>query len=116
MELICIVCPTGCRMTASGSGDALTISGNSCPRGFAFAKAELTHPVRSLTTTVKTNSAAFPMLPVRTDEEIPKELLFEAMRQLNSLTVTQPLRCGDTVLKDIAGTKIAAVATCHFDG
>lgn len=114
MEIVCIVCPTGCRMTAEKNGDEWIITGNTCPRGAAFARAELTHPMRSLTTTVRTNSVAMPMLPVRTDGEIPKELLFDAMRQLDKIIITAPLKCGDIILPAVSGTETAVIATCDF--
>ncbi len=54
MELLCIVCPTGCRLAAVREEDGnISVSGNRCARGKAFAVAELTCPMRTLTTTVR---------------------------------------------------------------
>lgn len=114
-ELVCIVCPNGCRLTVRRAGDEITVRGNLCPKGEAFAKAELTHPMRTLTTTVHTVGAALPMLPVRTDGEIPKELLGAAMAALAGLRVAAPVRCGQTVLADVAGTGVAVIATCDLE-
>ena len=116
MELVCIVCPMGCRMTVEGEGKTPAVSGNGCPRGVAFAKAELTCPMRSLSTTVRTQSATMPVLPVRTQSDIPKQLLPAAMQAINKLTLTQPLRCGDIVLENVAGSGVCVIATCYFDG
>ena len=41
-EFTCIVCPNGCSLVATESGDEITVSGNTCPKGEAYAKAELT--------------------------------------------------------------------------
>ena len=42
-ELICITCPRGCHLQVD---ENLNVTGNMCPRGAIYAKAELTHPVR----------------------------------------------------------------------
>ena len=60
-ELICIICPRGCHLTVD---DELNVSGNTCPRGAVYAKQELTHPTRTLTSTVRVVSKTEAMLPV----------------------------------------------------
>lgn len=111
-EFVCIVCPNGCRLRAErGENGAITVSGNTCLRGEKFAIGELTHPMRSLTTTVRTAFPSFPVLPVRTAGEIPKESVREAMRVIASLEVTEPLACGDVVCENLAGTGVSLVAT-----
>ena len=44
MELTCIVCPLGCRMTVEKDGDNFIVTGNTCPRGKEYAVKELTNP------------------------------------------------------------------------
>lgn len=105
-EIICITCPNGCRMQAEMQEGTLILSGNLCPRGEGFARAELTHPTRSLTTTVRTVFPDVPVLPVRTEGEIPKERIFEAMEQLSHIVVSEKLACGDTLLDDLAGCRV----------
>lgn len=96
-EFICITCPTGCHLQAEWNGDTLTVTGNECKRGEAFARAELTHPMRSLCSTVRTVFPQAPMLPVRTDREIPKEKIREVMKFIAGLVVDIPLACGEIV-------------------
>lgn len=114
-EMTCIVCPNGCRLAVRRAGDQITVKGNLCPKGVQFARDELTHPVRSLTTTVRILGAALPVLPVRTDGEIPKEALKAAMAELGRVRVQAPIACGDEVLKDLAGTDVRVVATCTLE-
>jgi len=42
-ELTCIVCPIGCRVTVetNESGEVISVCGNTCPRGEAYAKSEV---------------------------------------------------------------------------
>lgn len=115
-QMTCIVCPNGCRLTVKKSGEEVQVAGNLCPRGVQFARAELAHPVRSLTTTVRIRGAALPVLPVRTDGEIPKEKLTGAMAQLAGVTARAPIACGDVVLEDLAGTGVRVIATCTLPG
>ena len=38
-ELVCVVCPMGCRITVTLNGDEIvSVTGNSCPRGKAYAE------------------------------------------------------------------------------
>jgi CxxC motif-containing protein len=96
-ELICITCPTGCSLQAELVGEKLTVTGNECKRGLAFARAELTRPLRSLCSTVRTAFPGAPMLPVRTDREIPKEKIPEVMRLLAGVLLKEPIACGGIV-------------------
>ena len=54
-DIICVACPMGCQISVelSDSGEILSVTGNTCKRGDAYARTECTNPERSLTTTVK---------------------------------------------------------------
>ncbi len=110
--LICIVCPNGCRLSAELLDDgSVAVTGNTCPRGKTFALAELTRPMRSLTTTVRTCYPQMPVLPVRTGGEIPKEAIPQCMAILSGIVLDRKIRCGDIVLSNIAGTGCDVIAT-----
>ena len=109
-ELICIVCPRGCRLSVDEK-NGFRVTGNHCPRGEAYGKAELQNPVRTLTSTVRITGAAYPRLPVKTDRPIPKHLVAEAMTVVNRLSVSAPVRTGDVLVPDLLGTGANLVAT-----
>ena len=109
-ELICIVCPKGCHLTVDESRD-YAVSGHSCPRGEAYGKAELTHPTRTVTSTVRLAHGAHPRCPVKTDRPVPKALVPEVMRALDGVTLTAPVRIGQVVIEHICGTDANVVAT-----
>jgi CxxC motif-containing protein len=113
-KLLCIVCPNGCRLQVEGTGDNLTVTGNKCARGIDFARAEITNPMRSLTTTVRTGFAGVPVLPVRTAGEIPKGKIRDVMRYLNGITVTKPLAVGDAVAENVLGLGVNVIATSNL--
>lgn len=107
-ELICIVCPRGCHLSVD---EKMNVTGNNCPRGAKYAISELTHPVRVLTSTVKIVSDNEERLPVKTSEAIAKELIFKAMEELNKIEVKAPIKIGDVIIENIAGSGVNLVAT-----
>jgi len=110
-ELRCITCPIGCKLTVyENNSPELDVVGNECEKGYDFAVVELTNPTRSLTTTVRTTLPGVAVLPVRTDGEIPKEKIREAMRALSGVVVSRELDCGDVVFEDLAGTGVRVIA------
>ncbi len=111
-ELICINCPRGCRLKVD---DNLNVTGNFCPRGAIYAKNELTHPVRTLTSTVKVQSTLERRLPVKSSEPLPKEKVFEAVRELDEANVNAPVHIGDIVVRNVAQTGINIIATKNIE-
>ena len=107
-KLICIVCPIGCHLTID---DLLNVTGNKCPRGIPYAIEELTHPMRTLTTTVKTMDKVNPRLSVKSHIPLPKHLIFDAMRQLDGILIRNDVKIGDIVIKNILNTGADIVAT-----
>lgn len=110
-QITCISCPIGCRVTAGVENGGYVFSGNQCARGKEFALAELTSPVRTLTTTVRTVFPEMPVLPVRTRGEIPKAKITEIMRALSYITIAERIGIGETVAADISGTGCDIIAT-----
>ena len=110
-QLVCIVCPRGCTMTLKKTPDGLSVTGNACPRGKAFADAEATRPMRTLCTTVATACPDAPVLPVRTDGEIPKEAIPAVMAAINAVTVRAPVRRGEPVIENVCGLGVNIICT-----
>ena len=110
-QITCISCPIGCRVSIEAADGEYSFSGNQCKRGAEFAKAEITFPRRTLTTTVKTLFPAMPVLPVRTRGEVPKGKIPEIIRELSELTITEKTGIGETVAANIAGTGCDIIAT-----
>ncbi len=104
-ELTCIVCPMGCRISArmGEDGKVTDIAGNSCPRGATYVEAELTHPERTLTTTVRVDNRPGIFLPVKTKKPISKEKLMDAMAILHNTAAHAPIAVGDVILPDLFG-------------
>ena len=110
-QILCIVCPNGCRLGIEGTAENFTVSGNQCGRGLDFAKAEMTNPTRTLTTTVRTSFPGVPVLPVRTAGEIPKGKIREVMQHINTITVNHPLGIGEPAVTNILGLGVDIIVT-----
>lgn len=112
-ELTCVVCPAGCKVTVTldDNGKITDITGYTCKRGRTYAENEVTHPVRTLTSTVTIETAGGKkMLPVKTDKAIPKETLFDAMTLVRAYTAKAPVKTGDVLIADFIeeGTNLVA--------
>lgn len=111
-ELICIGCPMGCPVTVEmNDTEIVSVTGNTCPRGDAYARKEVTNPTRIVTSTVKVEGGSVDMVSVKTKEDIPKDKIFDCVRALKGITVKAPVRIGDVILADVAGTGVDVVAT-----
>lgn len=109
-ELICIVCPKGCHLTVDEE-NGYAVSGNNCPRGEEYGKSEVIAPKRTITSSVKVRGGLYPRLPVKTDKPIPKELIFDAMKLLDEVELTAPVKVGDVVIENVLGTGASFIAT-----
>ena len=111
-ELTCIGCPMGCALKVElEGGQILNVTGNTCKRGDVYARKEVTHPTRIVTSSVYVTGGAIPMVSVKTKEDIPKEKIMDIMKTLENVKVSAPVKIGDIVLKDAAGTGVDIVAT-----
>lgn len=110
-EMICITCPNGCALQVEESEGTIKVTGNKCKRGEAFAVAELTHPMRTICSTVRTIYPEIPVIPVRVSGEIPKEKIFDVMEEINKINVEKRLRRGDVVIPDVLGLGVDVIVT-----
>ena len=111
-NLICINCPLGCPLTVTmEGGEVKTVTGNTCPRGEAYAKKELTNPTRIVTSTVKVKGGVLAMASVKTANDIPKGKIFDCVKAIQDIELEAPVTIGQVVLADVCGTGVDIVAT-----
>ena len=111
-ELICVNCPIGCTVTVKMEGDEIiSVTGNTCPKGEAYARKECIRPERILTSTVKIEGGIHRVLPVITSEEIPLDVMFEAMEEVRKVSVKAPVSEGDVIISNLLGTGADVVAS-----
>ena len=111
-NLICVSCPLGCPIEVEiENGEVVSVTGNTCKRGDAYARSVITNPVRSLTTSVKVENGLHPVVPVKSSGPVPKDKMFDCMKEINSVTVKAPVKIGDVVIENILGLGVDIVAT-----
>ena len=111
-ELICITCPRGCHLKVD---DNMNVTGNFCPRGKTYAINELTHPVRVVTSTVKLTGSVYPRVSVKTKDPIPKDKIFDVMKEINKVTLKVPVKIGDIAIKNVLGLNVDVVVTKNIN-
>lgn len=106
--MICIVCPKGCNLIVDENGE---VSGNTCPRGRAYAIAEATHPTRMITSTAAIESSVVTRIPVMTSAPVPKGRIAEVMAEINRLRLKAPVKIEEPVITDVLGLGVNVIAT-----
>lgn len=115
-DLTCIGCPLGCSIQVTlENGEVKEVKGNTCPRGDAYARKEVTNPTRIVTSTVRVNGGRSIMVSCKTAEDIPKNKIFEVTAVLKNVTVNAPVHIGDVLVPDAAGTGVSVIATKNVD-
>jgi CxxC motif-containing protein len=98
----------------------LTITGNSCNRGAAYAEEEIRAPKRVVTATcgiaftteeLEARGLTAPRrVPVKTSAHCPKEKIPELLEDIYSLKLSLPVRAGHKLITDWKGLGIDVVA------
>lgn len=114
-ELTCIGCPLGCALTVTmeetdGCISVTAVTGNTCPKGDAYARKEVTNPTRIVTSTVRVSGGVCPMVNVKTVSDIPKDKIFACAKALKDVKAAAPVKIGDILLANAAGTGVDIVA------
>ncbi|MCL2294621.1 MAG: DUF1667 domain-containing protein [Spirochaetes bacterium] len=125
-KIICIICPLGCDIIVCGevsksatsksdvsrkAGKIISIEGHKCKRGELYATDEFLAPLRIFTSSVRIIDADSPLLPVRSRDPIPKELLLQCVEQLRGVELQAPVGLYDVVIPNILGTGVDIIAT-----
>ena len=98
------------------SDKLISCGNNFCKRGETYAKAEIASPVRVLTTTVATSFKHIPRLPVKTDDPIPKDKIFDAMKQIKNIYIKKDVEIGEVLIYDFIekGVNLVSCKTINF--
>ncbi|MEG2863937.1 MAG: DUF1667 domain-containing protein [Eggerthellaceae bacterium] len=112
IEYTCICCPLGCQLEVSFEPDGTVreVTGNTCPRGCAYAIEEATNPVRMVTAIVCAKETLEP-LSVKTATAIPKQKISEVLAAIADLELAAPICAGQVLISDVCGTGVALIAT-----
>ena len=107
-KLICIVCPRGCHLNID---ENLSVTGNFCKRGEKYAIDESTSPKRKVTSTVEVIGGNIRRVSVITEQDIPKDKIFDVMNEIKKIKVTSPLPINSIIIKDVLGLGVNVITT-----
>jgi CxxC motif-containing protein len=110
-EVVCILCPQGCRIRIRGKQGELTFEDYSCRKGYDYALKEVTNPERMITSSVKVVGGELPLASVRTEKPIPKKKIWQVMKEIKNVEVEAPVEIYDAVIREAGGTDINVIAT-----
>ncbi|MBE6916878.1 MAG: DUF1667 domain-containing protein [Ruminococcaceae bacterium] len=110
-NMTCIICPKGCLLMAEICDDAVSVTGNSCPKGREYAISECLHPMRTVTTVVRVVNRTDTMVSVKTARPVPKEKMVQVVAALRSMRVKAPVAVGDVLCENICGSAIVVTKT-----
>jgi CxxC motif-containing protein len=110
-DIRCIVCPTGCLVHVENVNGELIIEGHSCKRGEEYAKEEFISPKRILTTTMQVENGFLPLIPVRSEQPIPKEKLVKTLKEIANSKAKAPIKMGDILIENVLGMNINIIAS-----
>lgn len=110
-KITCIVCPNGCKLTINEKNEELLVEGNKCKRGIEFGINEIKNPLRSIASTVNTIYKEMPRLPVRTDGLIPKSKIFNVMREISKVVITNHVDINEVIIENVLNTGVNIIST-----
>jgi CxxC motif-containing protein len=110
--ITCIVCPIGCKILIKTDGKKFELlDGNKCKQGIEYARSEALDPRRVLTSSVLVEGGVWSLVSVKTNEPIPKEKVFDVLKQIQRTKVIAPVKIGQIIIKNVANTGINVIAT-----
>ena len=111
-RITCIICPNGCQITVVEHPDGLLeILGSTCKRGMEYAGQEYRQPKRMLITTMRVDGGQLPVIPVRSNKELPKERIFEAVEHVSHIALRAPIKMGTVVVPNLLNLGVDVIAS-----
>ena len=118
-NLTCIVCPIGCNLDIDDSNGAenLSVTGNRCARGTAYALEEIRAPKRVVTATVLLadntgeETGSVRRIPVKTSSPCLREKIPALLQDIYKAKVSVPVKVGDIIIADWNGEGVDVIAT-----
>jgi len=109
----------------SSVSEELSITGNKCPRGIAYALEEIRAPKRTVTATMMLKQSngdsqaelniSVRRIPVKTSSPCLRENIPALLKDIYKMQITLPVKAGDVLINNWNGEGIDVVATRTLD-
>ena len=111
-HITCIICPNGCQITVyERPGSPPEIVGSTCKRGTEYADQEYREPKRMLITTMRIDGGTLAVIPVRSNKELPKERIFDAVEHVSHIALRAPIKMGTVVVPNLLNLGVDVIAS-----
>ena len=109
MKTICIMCPLGCALNVEERDGEVFVSCNTCKKGETYGKDELLHPKRMVTTLIRCLDGKY--VPVKTSQPIPKEKIFNVLREIKKTVIGSNPKIGSITIENILNLSVDILVT-----
>jgi CxxC motif-containing protein len=79
--------------------------------GERYAASEISAPVRSFTSTVRTDGGTLPCCPVRSRSPLPLPVILAVKDEIDKISVKPPIEIGQTIIKNVLKTGVDIIAS-----
>ncbi len=112
VKFICTACPQGCGLTVlMENGEIVSVTGNTCKKGITYADAEMHDPRRMVASTVKVRDGFHPLLPVYTENPVPKPQIPDVLAEIRKVELQAPVAMHSVVIENVLGLGINVLAS-----
>ena len=83
--------------------------------GIDYVENEVKDPRRIITTTVKVKNGKFSLVPVWTNQPIPKDKIINLLKELRKVELKAPVKIDRIVLKNVFNTGVDVVTSGNVE-
>ncbi|MEA3327059.1 MAG: DUF1667 domain-containing protein [Chloroflexota bacterium] len=111
-RIICISCPVGCELDVTFDNDKIIqVEGNACKLGLDYAEQEIFDPRRMIASTVNVKNGFHPLVPVYTEQPVPKPKIMDILAELRKVELEAPVAINDVIIENVLDTGINVIAS-----
>ena len=115
-EYTCIICPNSCDIEVLFENNkVISVEGALCPRGKTYIDNELYNPIRNISTSIKLKNGQLPLASVKLTHSIPKDKIFDVMKEIKKIKINAPVHIGQVVIKNVLGLDSDVIITKDID-
>ncbi|MBQ0145652.1 MAG: DUF1667 domain-containing protein [Lachnospiraceae bacterium] len=112
----CIICPNGCDIAVEYDDEGyFRCEGNLCPKGEKYVLNELTAPQRTISSSVVVDGGELPLASVRLNGPVPKDRIFDVMKEIRAIRLKAPVKAGTVLIKNIFGFDSDLIVTRNVE-
>jgi len=114
-EIICILCPMGCKISVEIDNEVINVANAGCKLGRDFSIQEVKAPMRDFFSTVRVKSGKIGVVSIRSTGPVPKSMLMPCAVEVAKVVLSAPVKLGDKILENILSLHVDIIATKNVE-